>query len=116
MSILQIPLRTRPSQRVQVQLTATNAAGIVVVQNCVLQLRQLGGRQFFSLSLNGTPICDNVLMQQGTPLVLAAYTGFIGDFAVVDLSGQQQPPQYTGWGTRWVLLYNPNAGVPTGGV
>lgn len=97
--VVEIPLQQVPSQAVQVVLGG---------QPCVIGLRQLGGRQYFSLSVNGAVICQNVLMQNLSPIVRAKYTGFIGDLAVVDTKGDAAP-EYTGWSDRWLLLYNPDA-------
>lgn len=96
MAIVQIPLQAVPAQAVQVLLNG---------QPCVVTLRQIGGRQYLSLSLQGTVICENVLLQDRSAVVRAPYMGFVGDLAAVDTQGGDAP-QYTGWGTRWLLLYN----------
>lgn len=90
-----VPLSQVPSQSVNVVLNG---------QPCTIDLRLLGGRQYFSLSVNGNVICRNVLTVNLSRIVRAAYTGFVGDFVVVDTQGDE-PPEYTGWGTRWLLLY-----------
>lgn len=96
MAIYTIPLKQVPSQAVNVLLAG---------QPCTIELRLMGGRQYFSLSVNGTVICRNVLMVNLSRIVRAAYTGFIGDFAVIDTQGDE-PPQFTGWNTRWLLAFN----------
>lgn len=96
MAILTIPLQPVPAQ---------SAAVVLAGQQCVIALREMGGRQYFDLSSNGVPICTGVLLVNRSPIVRAAYTGFVGDFAVVDLQGDEAP-QYSGWGTRWVLAFN----------
>lgn len=68
----------------------------------------MGGRQYFGLSVNGDVICRNVLLVNRSRIVRAAYTGFIGDFAVIDTQGDESP-QYTGWGTRWLLVFSDDA-------
>lgn len=95
MTSLQIPLDTVPSQSISVVLNN---------QRCIIKIREMLGRQYLSLSSNGTIICQNVLMQNNFPIIKTSYLGFVGDFIVVDLSGDE-PPIYTGWGDRWVLLY-----------
>lgn len=95
MIVLQIPVDVVPSQIV---------ACVVNGQNCIITLRQLGDRQYFGLSLDNIVVCENVLIQHATKLVCAAYSGFVGDFYVYDLQGQE-PPVYTGWGGRWILTY-----------
>lgn len=96
MAITTIPVKAVPSQSLNVLLSG---------QPCAISLREIGGRQYFSLSLNGVVICRNVLMVNRSAIVRAAYTGFVGDLAAVDTQGDQAP-EYTGWGTRWVLAFN----------
>lgn len=96
MAITLIPLKALPSQSLSV---------ILAGQPCSIGLREIGGRQYLSLSLNGTVICQNVLMVNRSAIVRAAYTGFIGDLAAIDTQGDEAP-QYTGWGSRWVLAFN----------
>lgn len=95
MNYLQIPVQAIASQIIAVSINS---------QNCSITLRELNGRQYFSLSLNGASICDNVLMQSHSSIINAAYMGFIGEFLVLDLSGADAP-NYTGWGSRWILVY-----------
>jgi hypothetical protein len=90
-----VPLKAIPSQSISIVLNG---------QPCVIDVRLLGARQYFSLSVNGVVICRNVLMVNLSRIVRAEYTGFIGDFAVVDTQGDEAP-DYSGWGTRWLLLY-----------
>lgn len=99
MTVYTIPIKQVPSQRVNVVLSG---------QPCTIELRQLGGRQYFSLALNGEVICQNVLMVDRSRIVRAAYTGFVGDFASIDTQGTDAP-DYTGWGTRWLLAYSDDA-------
>jgi hypothetical protein len=94
--VVTVPLRAIPSQSVNV---------ILAGQPCIIDLRDIGGRQYLSLSLNGTVICRNVLVVNRSAIVRAAYTGFIGDLASVDTQGDEAP-DYTGWGTRWFLAFN----------
>ncbi len=99
MAIITIPLKAIPSQSVNVVLAG---------QPCTIELRLLGGSQYLSLSQNGTVICRTVLVVNRSAIVRAAYTGFIGDLASIDTQGDE-PPEYTGWGTRWVLAFNDDA-------
>ena len=96
MAIVTIPLKPVPAQGVHVVLAG---------QSCTVFLRQMQGRQYLSLSLNGVVICRNVLMVNRSAIVRAAYTGFIGDLAAIDIQGDEAP-QYDGWGTRWLLAFN----------
>lgn len=99
MAISTIPLKPIASQSVNVTLAG---------QPCTIGLRQMGGRQYLSLSWNGTPICQSVLLVNRSAIIRAEYTGFIGDLAVIDTQGDEAP-QYTGWGTRWFLAFNSDA-------
>lgn len=99
MTVYTIPIKQEPSQRLNVPLAG---------QPCTIVLRQIKGRQYFSLALNGEVICRNVLMVDRSRIVRAAYTGFIGDFAAIDTQGTDAP-DYTGWGTRWLLAYSDDA-------
>lgn len=95
---------TIPLQAVANQSVAVTLAG----QACIITIQTLSEadqRQYFSLSVAGTIICQGVMMVNDHAIVQAAYTGFIGDFAVEDLQGDA-PPLYTGWGTRWLLVYS----------
>lgn len=99
MAINEIPLRAVPAQTVQVTLAG---------QPVTLHLRQLGGRQYLSASWSGQVLCDTVLMVNRSAIIRAPYTGFVGDIAVNDTRGDDAP-DYTGWGSRWQLLFNPEA-------
>lgn len=96
MAITFVPVKAVPSQSINV---------ILAGQPCAIKLRLLGGRQYFSLSVNGAVICQNVLMVNRSAIVRAAYMGFVGDLAAIDTQGDE-PPEYTGWGSRWVLAFN----------
>jgi hypothetical protein len=98
MAVVQVPLDAVASQSVAVTLGT---------QPCVIVLRQLGARQYISVSWNGTVLCSNVLVVNLSAIIRAEYTGFVGDLAAIDLQGDEAP-QYDGWGTRWLLLFNPD--------
>lgn len=98
MTTYAIPLQPVPAQKIAVVLNG---------QACVITLRQIGGRQYLSLSIAGTVVCDGVLLQNNSAIVRATYLGFIGELYVSDTQGDE-PPSYTGWGDRWVLLYSDN--------
>lgn len=99
MAIFTIPLSAVPSQSLSV---------VLANQPCTIELRLMKGRQYFSLSVNGTVICRNVLIVNRSFIVQAAYTGFIGDFAVIDNQGDA-PPEFQGWDTRWFLAFSDDA-------
>lgn len=95
MNFIQVPLQQIPAQTVGVSLNG---------QNCAITLRDINDRQYLSLTLNGVAICDNILLQTNSSIINASYTGFIGDFVVIDLNGTDAP-LYTGWESRWLLNY-----------
>lgn len=97
--IYSIPLNQSPSQSRNVVLAG---------QPCSIALRELDGRQYLSLSLNGEVLCQNVLLVNKSRIVRCAYKGFIGDLFVVDTQGDEAP-NYKGWGTRWVLAFSDDA-------
>lgn len=94
--IYTIPLKQVPSQSVAV---------LIEGQPLVIELRQMGGRQYFSASLSGEVICLSVLLVNKSRIMRAAYKGVVGDFFVIDTQGDEAP-QYTGWGTRWLLAFS----------
>jgi len=96
MAISMIPLKAVPSQAVNAPLAG---------QPCTIELRDIGGRQYLSLSVSGKVICRNVLVVNRSAIVRAKYTGFIGELAAIDTKGDDAPV-YTGWGTRWLLAFN----------
>lgn len=96
MAITIIPLKAIPSQSVN---------AILAGQPCTIDLREMGGRQYLSLSISGVPICQSVLVVNRSAIVRAAYTGFVGDLAAIDTQGDEAP-RYSGWGSRWQLVFN----------
>lgn len=94
--IYTIPLKQVPSQSVAVLLDG---------QPFVIELSQLKGRQYLSASISGEIICRTALLVNKSRIMRAAYKGVIGDFFVIDTQGDEAP-QYTGWGTRWLLAFS----------
>lgn len=109
MELIQIPLQPEASQFVGVSLPSASDSS--VMQNCIVSTRELRGHQYMSLSVNGVVVVNNVRMVLNTALVRAEYAGLAGDFAVIDLTGDNAPVQYAGWGSRWVLLFNPDSSI-----
>lgn len=96
MAINEIPLRPIPAQTVQVSLAG---------QPVTIYLRELGGRQYLSVSWAGTVLCESVLVVNRSAIIRAPHTGFVGDIAAYDTQGDEAP-QFNGWGARWRLLFN----------
>ncbi len=94
-----IPLKPVPSQQV-----VCDVGG----QVAIIIIRQLGGRQYFSVSTGGRVLCQNVLMLDRTWLIDAPYLGFTGDFSSIDTHGRESPV-FTGWGRRFQLIYEDGA-------
>ena len=91
----QIPIQPIPSQSVSVVLNG---------QNCQINIYQKGQLVFIDLNSNGVDIVTGVLAHNVNPLVCIKYTGFLGNLTFVDTQGNDDP-QYTGLGTRYVLIY-----------
>ena len=98
MADYQILLQKLPNQSVSCVLSE---------QSCVIVIRAIGENLYLSLSKDGSPICQNVLLVDRSAIIRAAYTGFIGDLIVVDRY-RQDSPDWRQWGERFVLLYNPD--------
>ena len=64
----------------------------------------MNGRQYITVKSNGVVMCSNILIQTGMPLVNAGYLGFSGEMIVVD-TVSNEPPSYSGWNSRWILMY-----------
>lgn len=82
-----------------------SVAALLADQAFVIQLREIGGRQYLSASISGDIICENVLLVNKSRVMRATYKDVVGDFFVIDTQGDAAP-QYTGWGTRWLLAFS----------
>lgn len=104
-----IPLSALPSQTLQFV-----AGG----QNCQMSVYTNTGYDYSDLTLstvksyiaidfayNGIQVTNTQnCLNLARLLKNRQYLGFVGDFMFVDTQGSEDP-QYTGLGTRWVLLY-----------
>lgn len=94
--MLQIPIQPVPSQLVLCVLNG---------QNCQIAIYQKGSRVFVDLNNNGVNMCLGALAHNLVPLdACNSYDGFQGNLFFVDTQGLDDP-QYTGMGSRWVLVY-----------
>lgn len=91
----EVALKTIPAQKIQTVLAS---------QNCTIELHQKERGLFFSLSVDGKHIVDNVLAQDANPLIHRKYVSFAGNFVFMDTKGISDP-DYTGLGQRYALLY-----------
>lgn len=104
-----IPLQAIPAQTVSVALNN---------QSCQINVYTLGNAPyenlFVDLYVNNALIIGGVIAQNLNLIVRDAYLGFVGDIAFNDTMGTNDP-DYTGLGSRYVLLYIFPAvnGVPT---
>jgi hypothetical protein len=94
--MLQIPIQPVPSQLVLCVLGG---------QNCQIAIYQKGSRVYVDLNSNGSNMCLAALAHNLVPLdACNSYDGFQGNLFFIDTQGLDDP-QYTGMGSRWVLVY-----------
>lgn len=92
-----VPLTPVPSQTLSIVLAG---------QNCNIAVYTLSTGMFFDLEADGVVITrTNICRNLGRMLLDRGYKGFVGDFVFVDTQGADDP-QYTGLGSRWLLIYN----------
>jgi len=92
-----IPLEPVPAQSLNIVLAG---------QNCQINVDTLGTLLYFTLTADGVSVCINTVCRNIARLLLdRGYLRFVGDFQFVDTQGVDDP-EYTGLGTRWLLLYN----------
>jgi len=91
----QIPLQAVPSQTLQTVLNG---------QQCALSIYVKTQCMFFDLALGGSPIAYAVQCKNLVNLVPTSYLGFTGWLLFLDMQGEEDP-QYSGLGSRWLLLY-----------
>ena len=94
--MLQIPIQAVPSQQVLCILDG---------QNCQIAIYQKGSRVFVDINSNGVDMCIASRAHNGVPIdPCNSYDGFQGNLLFIDTQGLEDP-QYTGFGTRWFLIY-----------
>lgn len=93
--MLTVPLQAIPSQVV----TATLGG-----QSCQIAVYERATGLFCDLSAAGVPVISGVQCQNMNRIVRDEYLGFLGDLLFVDTQGSSDP-DYTGLGTRFVLVY-----------
>jgi hypothetical protein len=93
---LLIPIQPVPSQQLFCVLGG---------QNCSINIYYKTPGVFVDLNSNGVDICIACIALNAVPLDSCnAYDGFLGNLFFIDTQGSEDP-QYTGFGTRWVLIY-----------
>lgn len=104
-----VPLQSVPNQTVTVLLNN---------QQTLLYLYQTSTGLYIDVYVNSTLIIGGVICEQANVIVRDAYLGFSGDLAFYDT--QPDPvagpldPQYTGFGSRWILVYFLPSELPAG--
>lgn len=89
-----------PLQPIASQLTKVVLGG----QNCQLFVYQKPQGVFVDVNVDGVDMTTTVIARDVVPLVCRDYTGFIGNIIFVDTQGSDDP-DYTGFGSRFVLVY-----------
>ena len=104
--MLTIPLIAKPSQSVSIALGG---------QSCRLSIYQKSTGLFCDLYINDVLIIGGVICLNKNRIVRSVYLGFIGDLSFFDLQGSSDP-DYTGLGSRFVLLYLEAADLKAAGL
>ena len=94
--MLTVPIKPVPNQTVTVQLGG---------QNCQLNIYQQLYGLFMDVYVNNTLIIGGVICENVNRIVRNSYLGFIGDFVFVDTTNEAFDPDYTGLGSRYLLVY-----------
>jgi hypothetical protein len=104
--MLTIPLAPVPSQTLAV---------ILAGQNCALSVYTETTGILMDIAVNNANIATTRVLEDGARVLRdLQYAGFVGDFIMVDTQGELDP-DYTGLGTRWVLVYLEAADLVTYG-
>lgn len=90
-----IPLQATPNQTLTVVLGN---------QNCRINVYQKFFGLYLDLAVGDTPILLGVICRNANRIVRYTYLGFVGDLAVFDTQGSNDP-DYTGLGSRYQLVY-----------
>lgn len=79
-------------------------------QNCVIELRTLNDKLYFSMTSNGVQIETNTICRNNTFLVSNQYLGFDGNLMFIDTQGDNDPT-WDGIGSRYKLAYYTGAEI-----
>lgn len=91
-----VPTQAIPNQGLQITLAG---------QQVALAIYQTDFGLFMDVASNNTPIVYGVICQNINRIVREDYSGFVGDFAWYDTTGEGEDPVYTGLGSRFTLVY-----------
>ncbi len=92
-----IPLSKVPSQSLSVTLAG---------QRCRINVYQKAQGVFIDLVADGVPIITGIVTRDRTKVVRYPALPFVGDLAFADTQGLSDP-DYTGFGSRFKLVYIP---------
>ncbi len=73
-------------------------------QNVTLNINTRATGLFMDVLVDDVAIVSSRICINQVPVVRNAYLGFVGDLAFTDTQGNEDP-QYSGFGTRFLLLY-----------
>ena len=90
-----IPLNPIPSQKFTVQLNN---------QQCTINVYQKSTGLYFDLSVNNNVIVSTMICLNLVGLIRESYLGFSGQLFFFDTQGTNDP-DYTGLGSRYILVY-----------
>lgn len=94
--MIEIPLQQIPNQELSVVLDG---------QNCVINIRQMGGFVYLTLSADNVPICTTHVCQSGEPIPVWTTPNFSGRLFFVDENGKFAPPRSEELSARYRLFY-----------
>lgn len=95
---LRIPLLATPSQRLTITLGK---------QRCQIEVTQkYTGGVFLTLTVDGVNVANSTLCRDRVAVVRQLSRPLVGKLAFVDTQGTSDP-DYTGFGTRFQLVYIP---------
>jgi len=93
--------QTIPIQAVANQIVLCVLGG----QNCQINIYLRNDSIFVDLNSNGTDMCIGCLALNAVPIdACNSYDGFQGNLYFIDTQGTDDP-EYTGFNSRWVLVY-----------
>lgn len=98
-----IPLQATPAQIVSIQLNGQSATFNVYQKNPAI-LTDCGSL-YIDVSVGQRLIIAGVVCQNANRIVRDTYLGFVGDVAFIDTLEEGADPNYTGLGSRYILVY-----------
>jgi len=92
-------------QTIPIQAVANQIVKVVLDgQNCQILIAQRNEDIFVDVNVNGVDLVCNAIARDSVPLVCREYAGFSGQLMFIDSSAADDP-QFSGFGSRWFLVY-----------